>query len=483
MNDSKLIELYKTLSLIEKKQFRDYLESPSINSNNDLVKLNTYISNCLEKARLTGKDLLKEEVCKHLFGNKKYIDKNLRYLFTFLMNHLETFISQLKVSKNKILQQEYLMVEFKERGLDKHFIGKSNLYHKELEEQKIHDAVYYYRRYVLEKELDDYFMKKEVRRDNQSLQFMSDNLELFFLSEKLKSLCEMVNRKNIIAATYDLSMSEEIISYVSKNISKFQQMPAINIYYRILMSLLDEKVQEHFIELKKSLDSSHQEFSTEEAKHMYNYAQNYCIKKINGGKQEYLQELFSLYETLLRSELIFDKKHLSQWDYKNIVSLGLKLDKFDWTKKFIEKYKDRIPSESRENAYQYNLASYYYTKKDYKSALKLLQNVEFTDVYYHLNAKAMLLNLYFELESVEPFYSLIDAYKVYLARTKKISAYQNQLHQIRVKYTKQAFDLKLRSATISHTVKEKAIHKLKDRLNANKDKADFSWLMERVNEL
>ncbi|MCC6691106.1 MAG: IS1 family transposase, partial [Bacteroidia bacterium] len=47
---SKLFELYKTLSLNEKKRVADYIESPFFNANEDIIKLNQYIySTCFAK--------------------------------------------------------------------------------------------------------------------------------------------------------------------------------------------------------------------------------------------------------------------------------------------------------------------------------------------------------------------------------------------------------------------------------------------------
>lgn len=190
--------------------------------------------------------------------------------------------------------------------------------------------------------------------------------------------------------------------------------------------------------------------------------------------------MFDIYELLLENKIIFEDEHLSQNDYKNIVSIGLRLEKFDWTKTFIEQYKNDITPEFRQNAYEYNLSSYYYSKHDYKNALKLLQRVEFTDVFYHLGAKSMLLKMYYELEEVEPFYSIIDAFKVYLGRNKQISANQRLSHQNLVKWTKRAFDIRIRGSSSKNYLK--AVETLKQKINTGKNIANLQWLQERIEE-
>ncbi len=481
MNNSKLVELYKTLATIEKKQFGLYVNSPFFNTNRQVIRLNQYIHSAIETNKEDQLDKTKTFI--HLFGKGKYDKQKVSTVMTFLMSLLENFISQQKIDKKHFLQKEQLLIELRERNLDKHFISNSNDYHTKLQKKEIQDSNYFYEHYVLERELDQFFLKKAVRKNDESLQHMSDNLDTFYLSEKLKNLCEMVNRKNIIGAEYDLKLLKELLAYIHENTQHFRTIPAVYIYYKILLLLLESEKPLHFTELKQALDKCHKLFSKEEAQLMYLYPQNYCIKKINSGKSEYLLELFSINEALLTGEIIFEGKYLSQWDYKNMISVGLKLNKFEWTKGFIEQYKIRMAPEFRQNAYEYNLALFHFAKKDFKSALKLLQLVEFTDVFYHIGSKSMLLKIYYESEEVESFYSLVDAFKVYLVRNKKISVYQRQMYQNLLKYTKQAFNLKVKTGGASIPSNEKAVKKLKAGIERNKNQADFSWLLERVNEL
>jgi len=480
INNSKLIDLYRTLDTIEKRRFAEYVESPFFNSNKQVVLLNSYIANLLEKDEQSP--IYKKKIYIRLFGKQKYVEQKVSDTMTFLMRLLESYISQIRFEKIKLVQKEFLLTELRERNLDKHFISNSNDYRKLLE-KKNQDASFYHERYILERELDHYFIKKEVRKSNESLQAKSDNLDIYYLSEKLKDLCEMENRKNIIGAEYNPKMKSEVLEHIKHNQKLYKSIPIVHIYYTILLCLTEPKKSDHFLELKSELKKHADHFSREEARQMYDHAQNYCIKRINSGESDFLEQLFSIYESLLENRVIFEGAYLSQWDYKNIVSVAMRLNKFDWTKQFIENFKKHIAPDSRENAYEYNLASYYYSKKDYRDALKLLQKVEFTDVFYHLGAKSMLLKMYYELEEVEPFYSLVDAFKVYLLRNKKISVYQRTVHQNLVKYTKNAFDLKLKGPVPSRTIYEKAIQKLKDKINKEKNITNLQWLQEQVNEL
>ena len=63
---------------------------------------------------------------------------------------------------------------------------------------------------------------------------------------------------------------------------------------------------------------------------------------------------------------------------------------------FIELHLHHLPPNERDNAHTYNSAMLCYYRKQYRQAVKLLQTVEFTDLYYQLDARSILLKVYFE---------------------------------------------------------------------------------------
>lgn len=119
--------------------------------------------------------------------------------------------------------------------------------------------------------------------------------------------------------------------------------------------------------------------------------------------------------------------------------------------------------------------------RDYKGAIRLLQNVVFTDVFYHLGAKLMLLKMYYETEQTEPFYSLIDAFNIYLYRNKGISIYQRKSYLNLIRFTKKLFDLKI-NPPVSQKFKERIVA-IEKRIKSNQNIVSLVWLNERMGEL
>lgn len=206
---------------------------------------------------------------------------------------------------------------------------------------------------------------------------------------------------------------------------------------------------------------------------MFTFALNHCVKRINMGHTEYNKELFELYKVMIEKRIIFNNDILSPWTYKNIASVGLRLKEYEWTKGFIDTYHENVDEAYRDSAYAYNLAYYHFSQGEYKEALWKLHEVEFNDVFFHLDTKTMLLKIYYELDDVEPLLSLIDAFKVYLKRNKHISGYMKTSYRNLIKFVQKS--LRLPSGD-----KDKW-KRLKEEVNQVKHVASFTWLIEQIN--
>ena len=481
MHNSKLIDIHKTLSAQERRKFSEYIYSPLFNKHEKLVKLIDIIT---EEAPLyKGNALARKNIFHRLFPKEKYKEEKVSVLMTYMVTHIEYFLAYLNYDKHKTKKQLHLLAELRERNMDDYFKRNLSVLKTTVDSYPYRNDSHYMNEYLMESESDIFFAKKESRQQHDSIQKKADSLTLFYLSSNLKNWCEMMNRKNIIAAEYDLGMLNDAVKYIKDNSKKLKDIPAIMIYYRILLTLTESGKEEHYTALKEILHKNSNKFSQEEARQMYDYAQNYCIKKINGGNTSYLKELFSLYKLLLENKIIFEEQYLPQWDYKNIVSLGLRIEEYVWIEKFIHQYKEKIAPEFRENAYVYNLAYYYYSKQEYKNALKLLQEIEFTDVFYNIDSKSMLLKIYYELEETESFYSLIDAFKMFLKRNKLISDYQYQANWNLTRLAKKIYRIRATTFSTKKDSNKKKIEEVRTKIKESKSVANVNWLNQKLEEL
>lgn len=472
MNKSKLISLLITLDKKELKDFDDFINSPFFNKNEIPVKLFGIIKKY--HPEYDSQKVAMEVIFPKLFPTHTYEEQRLRYAMTDLTRLLESYLTYLEFEKKEHYKNYLLMSAFDKRGQDKYFRNVYDSDKAELEKENIKDVDFYFNRYLLEEKAYQHFLGKGQNISGSSIQQAVDNLDLFYLSNKLRYSCILLSRQNILHEDFSNKMLEQVQTYLDEN--NFDHIPAIAIYHLILKTLLSKDDESNYKKLVILIRKNLLTFSKDELQDMFSALLNFCIHQINSGNQNYLSELWEHYKFMIKNEIIFDHGFISPHEFKNIVVVGLRMNAVEWIEDFLNSYKENIQPEFRENTYTYNLAFLYNYKKEYGKALKLLQTAEFKDVYYHLDAKALLLRTYFELEETEPFFSLVDAFQVYLKRNKIISEYQRTIYQNLVKYAKKLMQIKSGN---SHTT----VEEISKELELTKQVANLQWLTQKIEEL
>ena len=417
MDNSKLINMLRTFTVSELREFKKFVASPYYNKNEELVLLYDYLKKIAPKFPL--KKIQRKVVYQAIFPRNAYDEKHLKYLMSFLLKLAERFIGLKKYESEKVVQEYHILQACTDRHL---FRNYSNLYSKaerELNSYPYKDSAYYYYQYLLADVDNRYFGQQNVRKFNAELQQAADYFDLYYIGKKLKYACEMLDRQKFLSADYKLEMLTEVQQYLQH--TPQDNIPVISIYKTILNTLLDESNPAHFEQLKELLDLNFDSFSRIEMKEMYVHAINYCIRKIRQRDSQFVQEALDLYMKGIESKLLFEGDYLSPWTYNNIVKLGLRLRRYDWTETAIKTYHSALEVQFRENALNYSMADLLYHKKDIEGAMLHLRQVEFSDIFFALDAKVMLLKIYFDNGEEEALHSLIISFKAFLKRNRLIS--------------------------------------------------------------
>lgn len=479
MFDHKLTSILASLSKKEMKWFSQFSATGYFNRNEDVIKLVELFRQHHPNYDVVAFD--KERVFEHLYPSTVYDEQELYNQISFTYRLLQKFLAVQQLESEPAMMEHYFLRTAQERNLNRNFQLAYAASTRKMEQMSHRSSEYYYQKYLLEGDADNFYIQQEERGGGGHLQEKVDHLDIFYFTEKLKNYCEMLNRKNIVNKEYELHFTTELTAIIDQKPALFHDIPSIAIYFAIYSTLTDTETPAHYTDLIALLNTHAMQFPRHEAREMFNYAQNYCIKRINQGQSEYLNEIFHVYEQLLQTAIIFDGDHITQWDYKNIITVSTRLKKFDWTSGFIEEYRAHLAPAYRENAYLYNLSNFHYAKGDWKQALKVLQEVEFSDVYYHLSGKSLLLKIYFEQDETEALLSLFEAFKTFLKRNKKVSAYQKKVHLNLIRYAQKANRLK-RPARITEKYKQEVIT-LRDEITQVGEITNVAWLKSQVEGL
>jgi len=463
MSTLKVKELIDALSSVEVKLFRNYLDSKLITSSEIMGKLFELL--------LADASISKENVFLKLLGNEKYNDKKIRYLFSELTSLLEKFITLIEFEKDT---EEFSL--FKQKSLSTRRAHKAYSFATQngpVKSEKA-NATSYLNAFRSIEIANDFDSKHLSRLSQLNYSSLLNNLDLFYFTRKLQLQCELINLKNVLNKEHDVVLIDPICEYLKAN--RFLNSPLVEIYYNILITLngTDSDSENSFSKILVLTQEHQNILSIEDLKNIYQYEKNFCIRRINKGDDNYRLVLFDLYKTILANKRIMNHEYFSQWEFKNIVTLGLRLKEGEWTKNFISKYINFLPPSERKNALTYNTAMLYYYNKSYKFVLKHLQEVEFTDLYYQLDSKSILLKVYFETDEQEAMLHHIAAFKVFLARNKNISSYQLTIYKNFIRYSLKIF----RAGT--NTGK---LNILKKEIASSSNISDRNWLLERINEV
>lgn len=417
MVESKLIFLLKTFKKSEWRRFREFLASPFFNKRKDLLAF----YQCIEETAplFAAEKLEKEVVFKKIYGQKAYDDKQMRYLMNYTLKAAEQFMGYQRFECSNQLDN-YILEELVNRKLEKHSKRYFENISKKQKDKEEYTDDRFYAQYKFMDIANKHFINQDLRRDDQNLKLASEKLDTFYFYNKLKYSCEMLNRQSQFSSNYDLAFTKLLYNHLEQS-SEIQE-PLIAIYAQIYALSTKEDAKNNFEKLKHLIREHNQYIPSTEKRHIYSFAINYCSRQIKHNKNPiyFVRECLALYLVGIQQEFLFINGYLSPWYFKNVVKLGFNLKRYDWTAAFIQDYHKKLAPTFQEDALHYNLADLAYRKGNHEKAQLYLLKVAYSDVFYTLGAKTMLLKIYYENNELESLLSLIASFSIYLKRNKKI---------------------------------------------------------------
>lgn len=470
MNGSKLQDYLGGLTAYELNRFRKYMHSPLFNDDDRLKKFTDSVIELSKKqdwVEMEPTQLWRRSMGASPFNNGKY-----NRLLSDTVKKLEHFLIIDRFQQQPDVQRNYLLEIMNERKLLKHIPEFLSLAQRKLDDAPVRDADFLYRQLQLQQQKNLYLENKDQRSLEKNIQEVLRSADHHYFAEKLKYTAALLHYKNFLSVEGEVPLLPELLAYLQKNQTN---IPAIEIYRYIILMFVEADNESHYKHLS-SLSQKHQHlFPEQEKKNMLVFAMNYCIGKINFGRQQYLHELLQLYKRALADGLIMENGELSPWDYKNIVTTALRCSEGSWADEFIESYKPLLPRKERHNAYTFNRARLFFHFKKYDRVLELLQHVRYSDIFYQLDSKTTLLKTYYELGEELPLQSLKDSFRILLSRKRLISDQQRDNYMNLLKLTLKLFKV---------DVKQKnSLQALRTEITETQNVADKSWLLEKLAEI
>ncbi len=463
MYKSDLFVVFSSLSGPEKRALSNFLSSPFFNQKQHVIDLWHYL---IKNAKDGAPAFKKQKVFENLFLGVPYDDKVMRHTMSWLLKTIEQFLAYSEYMTTPINETLHLARAYKHKKLSKLFQKSINGAEKQLD--KISQGQDYFQyNYLLEFEKYE-LAESQTRNKENNLVEMTSALDKFLLISKLKQACVLRSHQSVIKTEYDFSLVELLLGYIKA--SPYKKEPGILAYYNCYVALTENSAIA-FKALKESIQTEDFPLSSEDVKFLYFSCINFCIRKINTGDTNYSKELFEIFRLGLKKEILIIDGELSSFTYNNIVTSGLKVKEFNWLEKFIPEYKSKLSPKKRESNFTYNLARLYFTQRNYDKAMRLLYEVDERDIFLNLDAKVMLLKLYYELDEYDALSSLLASFKVMLTR-KKVLGYHKTHYSNIIKFTNRLLNLKPRD--------KKAHDKLEHDIKSAEVLQEKEWLLGQL---
>ena len=472
MHNNKLITLLQTFSGHDLVRFKKYLLSPFFNESKELVQLFEAVKTVLPVSNKTEANGDKLGLWAKMFPGKKYNDTRFRRLCSDLLRLAMDFLAYTNFTNHPGSTHRYLLDAMTGMPLKKHFNGAIRQMERTLDRAANRDADYHFLSYFMNRKLQE----QQEHNPNKPALFdhlkkASYHLDCYYLSKKLEQYTDSLGYQDMLSEAEDIQLFPGLLEHV-KN-SHYLKEPAVKAWYLVVLMRLHPEQEDYFFQLKNLVEKDGHCFPKTELHTFFIHLMNYCIyTKINQNRPDYYDELFSLYLISLEKEIIFVNQQLNPHHYKNIITISLRLKKFDWVEDFIQKYTHLLPESDKENAYNYNLANVYFSQGKYERVIEQLREVEYQNITYALGSKLLLLRTYYELKEDTALSSLIDSFRIYLRRNREITTSVKQQYMNTLRFTKKI-------ASIA-PYDEKSKNKIIEKIDNSKALVLKNWLLEKV---
>lgn len=428
MKNSKLWQALETLSSEEQQRFGLFVQSPYFNSQPMVTAFfDAFVKHCWKKGLPPDKAALHQQ----LYPALPYDDHRIRLLMSKLFKLLEVFW---KVEKSDTEMPWSVPQTYRQRQLPKHFEQALCRSQRQLSTSPERSSRYFLDQYLL---ADEAYRQRAQQKRTSSLNLHEADqyLNIFYCIAKLRQACLAKSHQFVFPTDYEIALLEELLQYLHD--SPLLQEAAVAAYYHSYHYLHGSADAARHFDAFLDLISGPKlaVFPAEELQDMFLLALNFCTRQYNLGSSAYLQAQLQLYKLGLEKGLLLQQGQLSPFTYRNITTLGLILEDYEWVDNFLEHYRAAMPVNRADQMYHFCRARLEYAKGRYGAALQRLNEVHFGEPLLQLSVRTVRLKLFYETGAFDVLEARMHALEKFIRRKKTLSYhrenYLNLLHFLR----------------------------------------------------
>jgi hypothetical protein len=474
MLNTALFDILKKFTKDETKEFDLLINSPYFNRKSAVIKFWEVIKRYAPY--YASPELEREKIYSKIFPGKAFnygTMKNLVYDLTKLAEKL----IELKTYERDHIRRSLNMLEgYLERGLNSNFEKNIDQAEKNLEQKK-GEMSYYSNKHLLGVLRQNYLIQQDKHYMTRDLiHSANENLTLGYFIDIIDNNYNSLFMQGELSGISNNDFIEKVLAFYDSN--PVEMDFKVKIYYYAFMLVWNGSTG-YFDELKNQLEGNLDKLSNE---HKYNFfvaLANFCLKKYNEGQDEFVRKEHDIYRFMIENGIFsIDKiKNMDGTFYKNVAVTAIKSGECEWAVNFIEKYKDMVEEDVRENYYFHALIEYHIKLKNFQEARSYLARIKHTNYVDKLNIKQWEIITSYELKLFEELRYIIDAARHFLQSDKKISEPRKKRLSNFVQVVNRLVLLSEKNIKNGEGADE-----IRTVLNGM-DTPNKSWIIEKLNEL
>lgn len=421
MLGSSLVELFKTLTAKEVKEFALFLGNPYFDRGKYRKEVKI-IFELLAKHAPDGwerADLTKEKVYKKIFPTAAFVEGRLEKVMVECSKSLRNFLLAQRYFGEKNWQnaQADYAEELRDRRLLERAEQTTQVLLHDLAEEKAKDIETYARLHRVSALLHGIKSHKNTWREDLNIGQTLHYLDLYHFANRLRLLNHylVLNGISKIDSNIDIEKERYLCSFWK---IEQKEHPSIYILKNIFELYTTKEISVAAVEdLLNLLNEYEKNISDLDIKNYFAFVRNLCshLMRTTGNAKAAFLSYRVLRDNLAKGYLYYYGNQIPPGTMLNMCGLACRFEDFDWVYDFINSHKHNIMGNDEQLSYYHVCISYYffYIKKFQDSLDHIPQNVVNKD--YYVASRCLEVMNYYELKS-DLLQPKLDAFKMYLSR-------------------------------------------------------------------
>ncbi|MBX7042014.1 MAG: hypothetical protein K1X85_03835 [Ignavibacteria bacterium] len=480
MKNSQLIQILKSFSPEEIKEFGKFIESPISGCRKFVVRFFKVLSHYHPDFK--EENISKEKLFRKLYGEKEFNDGLMRRMISDLIRYAEEFLKLKNFKDNRTFQNAALLNELQKRDLGRIFQKKFEKMNSEIINSGKLNSKLILESFLLNTEVRRYRTFLRDERMNKSFDEATEALITFFI----EAFYSYINHIRTFADEYH-SPSETALQFgkffdfpgfvrSTKNIEgKYSNYIRMICYCHELIA--DPEDRTSYEKLKRFLIDKSAMLDPTQIYSCLVIMSRFCSYQNLNYFNRYIKESFRIYDIILREKyFLLDANSMQLSFCRNLVTICKSLKEFEYIRNFISDYSKFFHDEYREGFLNFCNAILKFAGKDYEAALEHAILVDIDKPVFKKDVKILKMKAYYELGHMESLFAEIDALKHLLSGARSLRG------EISMRAKSFAVILS-RVAKLKSGIRKDDPEMLLQELKSNDRVIEKPWLLKKIGEL